>query len=46
MEYTEKSRGKVEHARRFELSRDGRTLTETLRTAGQRTPDLFVFERE
>jgi hypothetical protein len=46
MEYMEKSRGKVEHARQFELSRDGRTLTETLRTAGQRTPDLFVFERE
>ena len=46
MEYTEKSQGKVEHARRFELSRDGQTLTETLYTAGQATPDVFVFERE
>lgn len=46
MEYTEKSRGKVERARRFELSRDGRTLTETLRAPGQATPDRLVFERE
>jgi len=46
MEYTEKNRGKVERKRRFELSRDGRILTETLRTAGQRTLDVLVFERE
>jgi hypothetical protein len=46
MEYTEKNQGKVERARQFELSRDGRILTETLRTAGQTTPDVLVFERE
>jgi hypothetical protein len=46
MEYTEKNHGKVERARRFELSPGGRTLTETLRAAGQSTPDIFVFERE
>jgi hypothetical protein len=46
MEYTEKNRGKVQRARLFELSRDGRTLTETLHTAGQTSPDVLVFERE
>lgn len=46
MEYTEKNRGKVEHARQFELSRDGQTLTEIGHTAGQTTPDVLVFERE
>jgi hypothetical protein len=46
LEYTESSSGKVARMRRFELSPDGRTLTETLRTAGQTTPDVFVFERE
>ena len=46
MEYTEKSRGKVEHVREFQLSPDGRTLTETVRTPGRSTPDRFVFERE
>jgi hypothetical protein len=46
MEYTEKNRGKLERSRRFELSRDGRTLTEILRTPGQKTPEALVFERE
>ena len=46
MEYREKSRGKVERVRRFEISQDGRSLTETLRTPGQKIPDIFVFERE
>lgn len=46
MEYTEKNRGKVERARQFELSSDGRTLTETVRTAGKTVSDVFVFERE
>ena len=46
MEYTERSRGKIEHVRLFELSRNGRTLTETLRTPGQSAPDRFVFDRE
>lgn len=46
MEYEEKNRGKVERLRKFELSTDGRTLTETVRIAGQTTPDVLVFERE
>jgi hypothetical protein len=46
LQYTEKNRGEVQRARQFELSRDGRTLTETLHTPGQATPDVFVFERE
>ena len=46
MEYTEKKGDKVERQRQFELSRDGRTLTETLRTASQAAPDVLVFERE
>lgn len=46
MKYTEKTRGKVAHVRVFALSRDGRTLIETLRTPGQSTPDRFVFDRE
>jgi hypothetical protein len=46
LDYTEKSQGKIARARHFELSRDGRTLTETLGTPGQATPDVFVFERE
>jgi len=46
LEYTEKSRGKIQRSRRFQLSRDGRTLTETLRSADQVTPNVLVFERE
>lgn len=46
LEYTEKNSGKVAKARRFELSRNGRRLTETIRIAGQAIPDLLVFERE
>ncbi|MFL6727892.1 MAG: hypothetical protein ACJ8FS_15460 [Sphingomicrobium sp.] len=46
MQYTEKKRDEVQRARQFELSRDGRTLTETLHTSGHVTPDVFVFERE
>jgi hypothetical protein len=46
VETKEKDSGKVERARRFELSADGRVLTETLRTAAQRTADVLVFKRE
>lgn len=46
MEFTEKSRGKVARLREFELSTDGRTLTETVRIAGQTTPNVLVFVRE
>lgn len=46
MDYTEMSGGKVQRVRTFELSKDSRTLTETLRTTGQSIADIFVFERE
>jgi hypothetical protein len=46
LQYTERTGGKVARTRQFELSPDGRTLTETLRTAGQTTPEVFVFTRE
>jgi hypothetical protein len=46
MDYTEKHRGKVKRTRHFDLSGEGRTLTETLRSDGQTTPDIFIFERE
>jgi hypothetical protein len=46
IEYTEKNRGKTERRRSFELSADGRILTETLRPVGQITPTVFAFERE
>ena len=45
IEYTERERGTITRRREFALSRGGRTLTETLRTAGQATPDVLVFER-
>jgi len=46
MQYAEKNLGRVQRGRQFELSRDDRTLTETLHTPGHATPDVFVFERE
>ena len=46
MEYVENNRGNAERARQFQLSSDGRTLTETIRAASQATPDVLVFERE
>jgi hypothetical protein len=46
MEYREKISGKVERVRQFEISQDGRILTETLRTQGQKIPAIFVFDRE
>ena len=46
MEYTEKHQGKVERVRQFKLSRDGRTLTETVRIAGQHIPNVLVFDLE
>lgn len=46
LEYSETSGGRVEKTREFELLGDRRTLRETVRVAGQRIPDVFVFERE
>lgn len=46
IEYTEKDNGKIVRVRQFKLSIDRRTLTETIRVAGQATPTIFVFDRE
>lgn len=46
LEYSERNKGKIERIRQFELSRDGRTLKETMHVAGQTTPTVFVFDRE
>ncbi len=46
LQYTESIGGKINRTRALALSRDGETLTETLRTAGRTTPDVLVFERE
>lgn len=45
LEYTESTRGKVEHTRTLGVSRDGGTLTMTIRTPGRKTPDVLVFQR-
>lgn len=46
IEYAEKSSGKIERLRKLQLSKDGRTLTETLRTPGRAAPNILVFARE
>ena len=46
LQYTEKNGGKIERVRQFELSSNGRRLTETIHVDGQATPTMFVFERE
>jgi hypothetical protein len=46
MEYTERKHGEIQRVRQFALSSDGGSLTETLRTPGQATPDIYVFQRE
>lgn len=44
--FTQKSGRKVQAQRHLEVTRDGGTLTEVLRMAGQATPDVLVFARE
>jgi len=46
LDYTETTGGKLVDTRQFQVSRDGRTLTETLRIPGQTTPTVFVFARQ
>lgn len=46
IDYTEKHGGEIERVRQFDLSRDGRTLTEIVRGNGQTSSTRFVFERE
>jgi hypothetical protein len=46
LEITDKIGGKVMKTVRVELSPDLKTLTRTVRSAGQRQPSTFVFERQ
>jgi hypothetical protein len=46
LEITEKINGKIMRTEQAELSPDLRTLTRTVRPAGQREPNIFVFERQ
>jgi hypothetical protein len=45
LDYMEKTHGKITRTRHFAVSRDGRTLTETV-NLGQTHPTIFVFARE
>jgi len=46
LEMTDKIKGKVMDTRQVELSPDGKTLTMTVHPAGQRKPNILVFDRE
>lgn len=46
LELTDKYLGKVVATERFQLSADGRTLTQTVSTPGKRTPNVMVFDRQ
>lgn len=46
LEITDKIKGKITRTEQFELAPDLKTLTRTVRPAGQREPNIFVFERQ
>jgi hypothetical protein len=46
LEIIDKVNGKVTRTERRELSADLKTLTRIVRPAGQRDPNIFVFERQ
>lgn len=46
LEITDKINGKTTRTLHIELSLDLKTLTRTVRPAGQREPNIFVFERQ
>lgn len=46
LEITDKADGKTTLTRQLEVSSDRKTLTMTLHPAGQREPNVFVFERQ
>jgi hypothetical protein len=46
LEISEKSGGKLVKTEQVELSSDLKTLTRTVRPAGQHEPNVFVFERQ
>jgi hypothetical protein len=43
---TNKRGGKVTDTREISLSKDGKTLTMTIRGPGRSLPDVLVFDRE
>ena len=45
LELADKFKGKTLDTQQIRLSPDGRTLTITMRTPGQREPNIYVFER-
>ena len=46
MELTYKLKGKVTETDRFELSSDGKTLTETITYPAENKQEVDIFERE
>lgn len=46
LEITDKIKGKVTRTEQIELSPDLKAMTRTVRPAGQRDPNIFVFERQ
>ena len=46
LEVTDKMNGKTMATKQFKLSADGKTLTMVMHPVGQRTPSIFVFDRE
>ena len=46
LEITDKIKGKITRTEQVELSPDLKTLTRTVRPAGQSEPNIFVFERQ
>ena len=46
LEVTDKMNGKTTATKQFKLSADHKTLTMVMHPVGQRTPSIFVFERE
>ena len=46
IELTYKLKGKTTSTERYELSADGKTLTDTINFSGESKPEIDVFERE
>ena len=46
MELTSKLKGKTTETDRWELSADGKTLSDTINLSGESKPEVDVFERQ
>ena len=46
IELTSKLKGKTTETDRWELSADGKTLTDTINFSGESKPEVDVFERQ